>query len=132
MNKTLPSYPMSETGAQLGLDDFESFLPDGSLFRQGTMKDAQLHGLLREFDAEDTCRLISHFKDGLLDGLTQIFDASGMPVQKSHYKAGHADGLMEVFARGQCVLQQNYSAGVASGSCKTFDAAGLVSTLLNY
>ena len=39
---------------------------------------------------------------------------------------------MEVYARGKCVLQQTYAAGVASGTCKTFDAAGLVSTLLSY
>jgi antitoxin component YwqK of YwqJK toxin-antitoxin module len=55
-----------------------------------------------------------------------------LPIQKSHYKAGHADGVMEVYARGKCVLQQNYSEGVAAGACKTYDAAGLVSTLLNY
>ena len=39
---------------------------------------------------------------------------------------------MEVYARGKCVLQQNYADGVVAGACKTFDAAGLVSTLLNY
>ena len=123
MNKTSPSYPMSEKGAQLGLHDFESFHPDGTLFRQGTMKDEQLHGLLREFDAEGTCRLISHFKDGLLDGLTQIFDASGLPIQKSHYKAGHADGLMEVFARGKCVLQNHQSVDTAEQKHATIRVA---------
>ena len=110
MNKTDPSFPISEMGAQLGLKDFESLHPDGSLFRQGTLKDGQVHGLLREFDVQGTCRLISHFKDGLLDGLTQIFDESGLPIQKSNYKAGHADGLMEVYARGKCACVVRYRA----------------------
>ena len=73
---------------QADISPFENLHPSGAPYRQGSLKNGQLHGLLREFDEEGVCRLMANFENGLLHGLTQIFDPKGIPIQKCHTNPG--------------------------------------------